>query len=131
MGLISQSKWRETIPHEPESWIEFKLLNLAALEEARQVRQQRSMALVQGLDMTQFQGLEAPAQRDVKDDYDLDTLLRRSVVAWSYGEVVDVDDLDNLTAQWAIGVIIARNGLDETQEARKNGSKRPTDHSKG
>ena len=135
MGLINASGFREDVPHEAGAWVAFRLLSFSALQEARVAKQRTGMAMMVGFDAEQLQGIQASvsekAQRDPRNNYDVLSLLRDSIVGWSYSEAVNVDELDNRTAQWALDIIIERNGLDETTEAQKNGSRRSTARSRG
>lgn len=147
MGLVSRSKFREDVPYEEGAWIEFKLLTLGDLDKAKQVKSQKALALMA---RQQFSQQQIDAMRDaVKDkqtepldEFDAESLLASSIVAWSYPSVGDIEgidavqlldphDLDAKTARWAIDIILDRNGLAETETERKNGYKASTAPSTG
>lgn len=133
MGLVSSLKWREEVPGEPGAWIEFQPLPGPAWQEAKDARSKKAMAMSAGVTMSDSQitaireAIQTGARQDPKDEFDAETLLRASIVSWSYYEgVVDVTQLETTTWDWALGIVHDRNGLSEPEIDRKNGSKRPT-----
>lgn len=124
MGLVSQRTWREQVPDE-DAWIEFRALSGTALSRARDAAQRKALALSATFSADQMAALrsmaEGAASPSAPLQYDDDTLLRESIIAWSYDAPVDIEDLDVRTSAWALDVIHDRNGLSETETDRKNG----------
>lgn len=123
MGLITQMTFTEDVPHEPGHTITFRMLSLPALQEAQRAKLRQTLAdfpIERMAALQQSQAAEKPV--NPADSYDGETLLRASVVDWSYDAPVDVAQLDARTAAWAVGVIIDRNGLGETEGERGEGS---------
>lgn len=126
--LVGNTTYRRDIPHEPGEWIMFKLLSWRALEEARTRRQNdalRSFAgvadVVAQLSSVKREDVQA-ADEDRATQFDRATLLRKGIAAWSYDAPVDdaaLDDLDEVTAEWAVREIIALHT--RTEEERLNG----------
>jgi hypothetical protein len=127
VALVSLSRDKVDVPHEPGEWLELQSLSGDALDAARRAKVKSSMSLMEGLDAERIKAMEAVhgSAAEVKphprDQYDHTTLLRRSITSWSYSDTVDVLDLDIKTSKWAIEVILDRNGLLEDEVERKNG----------
>lgn len=120
MGLISQKHFTETVPGE-EATITFKLLSIEGEKKARQKKQQDSMALISGIDLSSMRDMKTP-EREPIDDYDIQILLEESIVSWSYGVAININELDRQTARWAAELVVEKNGLGEKEVDRKNGS---------
>lgn len=126
------------IPHEEGEWIEIRPLSWKAIEEAKHARlkglietMQDAAPLLQLLEGrtvdTQDAGLVDPLAQ-----YDLTTLLLRGIVGWSYGEVIDkenIEALDELTAKWAAEMLLGAGRGNEAD--RKNASSNSTKRSMG
>ena len=132
MGLVSGLIRRVEIPHEPGEWMELRRPSWRELEEASKVKTDevfqrlRSMGgdLLRELSGVNREQVMAEAQRDPLQLYDMATVLRAGIAAWSYEAEVTpeaLDSLDVLTAEWAAREILAP-ALPPSEEARKKGS---------
>lgn len=131
MALRNGYAKRETIPHEPDEWMELRLLGWQQLDEARRARQGEAFANIKlmGSDVYKTMqevradlGPQAAAQDDPLQTYDLATVLRLGVQAWSYDAPVNGETLgllDRETAEWAARIIIG--AAPESEAERKNG----------
>lgn len=116
MGLISKITKVVEIPGEPSEWLEIRQLGWVTLEKAKT---QRLAALIQMNDVlgalreaiknggAVVQEAKAAAAKDPFQQYDQLTLLRHGVAGWSYKADVDVELLDEKTAEWAARQILA------------------------
>jgi hypothetical protein len=128
--LASKIRQRIDVPHEKGEWFEFRALGGRKLEEARNQRSLTQFAALRamGTDVlaalkgaTTDEPAEAP-EPDLLTAFDVDTILRAGITAWSYGPKVrpeDIDDLDEQTRKWAAREILALCG--ETEAERGNG----------
>lgn len=132
---------RVEIPGEPGEWMEFRQLGWHALAEAQKVRRRDAFDAQKEMGKDLFkmmqeiraemgdQADQADQAVDVLQSYDLETLLRLGIMAWSYSEPVTEDTiklLDPQTAEWAGRQIV---GERVSEEQRKNSSGSSTEPS--
>ena len=138
MALTKGITRKVEIPHEEGAWLELRQLNYRQLAEARRVKLDELFVVMKGTkdialpgETEEMRELKKRAQTDpaaaaelerreakAKEDallggYDIGVLLRHGIVAWSYGETVTPDELDERTAQWAAREIVALSVPDE------------------
>lgn len=112
------------IPHEPGSWMQFRRLPWPLLLAAEQARQKRALKnLAENLEDDVVDVLNKvksevdrsdrkatpKAERDFEELYDRGIILHSGIAAWSYGDEVTrelIDDLDEQTADWAFREIL-------------------------
>lgn len=136
MALRRGIATRHEIPGEPGQWMELRQLGWAELDEARRARQSESFANIREMGKDTFKVMQE-VRRDVggADDgpsdplqtYDLGTLLKAGISAWSYEDEVSpmtIRLLDPDTAQWAARIIVGHKA--EAEAERKNGSEPST-----
>jgi hypothetical protein len=127
--LASKIKRRVSVPHEPGEWFDIRALGGRALDEARRVRMLANFATLQAMGhdiLTSMQTAAvddtvARADPDPLAAYDVDTVLRSGITAWSYDAKVNpanIGELDEQTREWAAREIVALCG--ETEAERKN-----------
>ena len=96
------------VPHEPGAWIEFRLITWADLQKARQIRlrvAEERISLTEDEELNRL-GELLPNAAPLKPEelHDMESILRDSIVAWSYDARVRVRSilrLDEVTATWA------------------------------
>jgi hypothetical protein len=123
--LVTGQTWTKEIPHEPGQSITFRKLSWLGLEHAATVRRQALVAELKDFGdlvskLPQPDATKAQAQPEL---YDRRVLLHKGIVAWTYPEEVNeqnVDLLDEETANWAVEQIRQAHAA-RTPEARKNG----------
>ncbi len=128
MALKKKVTHRVEVPHEPGQWVEFREVGWRTLERARDLRVEKAIKsyrnfgseLLQVITESKEEGTPTPAV-DPKDEYDSTVMLHSSIVAWSYEAAVtqdNIDDLDEVTADWAMGVIVGFYVHDEVDEGK-------------
>ena len=138
--LVSKIIERLEIPHEKDEWVEIRNLSWTAMEEAVDTKQERDIGQVKRMGGDVFEAImkssssrQENSDEDTEDEkkprgatfesYDMETLLRKSIVAWSYGVKVSlsaIQDLDAKTAKWLAREVYERNkpdGEDTTKNA--------------
>ena len=138
--LVSKIVEKLDVPHEDGQWIEIKNLSWKAMEEAVSNKQERDIGQVKRMGGDVFEaimrssnkvedekidddGAEKKGRGAAFESYDMETLLRKAIIAWSYEGKPTVDriqDLDARTAKWIAREIYERNKPD-TEEEAKNG----------
>lgn len=128
MGLKKKVTHRLDIPHESGAWIEFREVGWKTLERARDARVHTAVGKYRDFgaelikSVQEAQGDNAPdVEPDATDEYDQTIMLHNSIIAWSYTEAVtmeNIDELDELTATWAMGVIVGFYVHDEEAEGK-------------
>jgi|TARA_R110000824_G_scaffold132891_1_gene295454 hypothetical protein len=138
--LVSKIVEKLDVPHEEGQWIEIKNLSWKAMEEAVNNKQERDIGQVKRMGGDVFEAIMRSSNKDDDDkkpdegsektvrggtfeSYDMETLLRKSIIAWSYDgkpTVERIQDLDARTAKWIAQEIYERNKPD-TEEESKNG----------
>ena len=116
MSVVTGITRRADVPHEPGQWLELRMLSWLDLDHARTARIKEIAERAKVLSGINFAALAVPQPQPVEDpllNFDVQTLLRRGVSAWSYGDKVTTDDLDERTAQWAAREILALTLPDE------------------
>jgi hypothetical protein len=114
MGVVSKITKRIDVPSESGQWIEIRMLSWLTLDKARKER----LKDIAGMSdvFAAFRTLAAngaiESAKTVADDdpmeaYDKRTLLGHGIAAWSYGDTVNPEDLDEHTADWAARQILA------------------------
>jgi hypothetical protein len=119
------------IPHEPGETMTLRILPWKKLQEA--AREQQTVAIHRMRDMggelaatiqkaRQEQAQSAqPVEADPLLDYDRATLLRAGIVGWTYEVPVSpeaIDDLDEVTADWAAREILRPSLRSEEERAQ-------------
>lgn len=125
---------RLTLPHEPDAWIEVRMLSGLQLQHAQaaarheritrmhQMGPELVRATITSADPEAIKAARADNADDPLDGYDRRTLLLEGIVDWGYGEPVtpeNIDDLDEETMQYVALQLLPH---DRTEEDRKNGS---------
>jgi hypothetical protein len=111
---------RIELEHEPGEWIEIKPVSWMVLRDAKEARVSRAIAPFVSLGPEGIAALQGQGQSrngDMPEDehpeeYDRETLLRKSVIAWSYDQPVteaNIDDLDDVTAKVVYKRAVALN----------------------
>ena len=113
MALTKGVTRKVEIPHEEGAWLELRQLNYRQLAEARRVKLDDLFTVMRGLKDIALPQQDGQAVADPLAGYDVGVLLRYGIVAWSYGETVTPDELDDRTAQWAAREIVAMAVPDE------------------
>ncbi len=123
------------IPHEAGEFMKFRRLPGKKLEEAREVKANKSFAMfraagaegIEAIRQMRSEEAEEILKADPLGAYDVDTLLRAGIVGWSYDEKPtpqNIDDLDPETRKWAALEILALSECSEEQ--LKNSSSEST-----
>jgi len=107
------------IPHVPDAWIEVRTLSwkqIARAEEARTLSVLKH-AKVMGPDIiaASFERADradvAKAANDPLNDYDHETLLKESIIGWSFADrpvtPENIDALDEQTKEWLVRELVA------------------------
>ena len=113
MALTRGVTRKVEIPHEEGAWMELRQLNYRQLTAARRAKLDDTLGLLramQDLTLPQPDGLQ---QADPLVSYDVGVLLHHGIVAWSYGDEVTPDELDERTANWAAREVLAMSVPDE------------------
>ena len=137
--LVSKIVEKLDIPHEEEQWVEIRNLSWTAMEEAVNNKQERDIGQVKRMGGDVFEAImrsskddDAPTEDESTEkkgrgatfeSYDMETLLRKAIISWSYEgkpTVERIQDLDAKTAKWLAREIYERNKPD-TEEDSKNG----------
>jgi len=113
MALTKGVTRKVEIPHEPDQWVQLRMLTYRQLAEARRVKLDDLFTVMRGLKDIALPQQDGQAVVDPLAGYDIGVLLRYGIVAWSYGETVTPDELDDRTAQWAAREIVALAVPDE------------------
>ena len=132
--LVSKIVEKVDIPHEEGEWVELRQLSWTAMDEAVDAKQERDVGQVKRMGGDVFEAImrsakpkedkdeEKPKGRTGYEAYDPETLIRKSVVAWSYEGKVTLDkirDLDSKTADWLAREVYERN-KPPTEDESKN-----------
>ena len=116
MGLVdTNSKERVDIPHEPDQWVELRPLTGIQMQEAADIRTQKTLSRLSDLftkvDPKTFQKAQSGAEEETQQ-YDEETLISYAVVGWSYEEPCtgpNKELLDSTTRAWLAKEIESRN----------------------
>jgi hypothetical protein len=129
MGLVRGQTRRLDIPDEPGEWVEIKKLPWGLLEGARQKRTDAVIEHARRMGAEMFEMLRGAqtaqsAPTDPTNEYDRGFLLERAVAAWSYDAELPggVEDLDEETAEWLAGEIVAFNSRRRTEAEQLDGT---------
>tara|TARA_R110000824_G_scaffold125560_2_gene284728 strand:- start:446 stop:862 length:417 start_codon:yes stop_codon:yes gene_type:complete len=136
--LVSKIVEKLDVPHEVGQWVEIRNLSWKSMEEAVNNKQERDIGQVKRMggdvfeaimrssnkdeDKTGDEGADKKARGGTFESYDMETLLRKAVISWSYDgkpTVERIQDLDAKTAKWLAREIYERN-KPETEEDSKN-----------
>ena len=137
--LVSKIVEKLEIPHEKDEWVEIRNLSWTAMEAAVDTKQERDIGQVKRMGGDVFEAImKSSASRqesseETEDEkkprgatfesYDMETLLRKGIVAWSYGVKVSlsaIQDLDAKTAKWLAREIYERNKPDNEDESKND-----------
>lgn len=137
MAIVNPIPVKVQIPHEPGHWLELRRLSWKQLKAARKKQEQEDRQEAKDLGAEFIKALSSGNSVDIEkaeaaiearrwraDQFDRELVLRRGVAAWSYDVKLDPDALDQLdeqTAEWAVGQIIAMS-RPQTEAELKNGS---------
>src|SRR4029077_1191315 len=111
MGVIQNVTRRAEVPFEPGKFFAFRMLSWISLDVARQARieaiakQARVFSGLRELLPPRTDGA-GDAEADRLQSYDRLTLLKLGVATWPYDGDVDVEQLDEQTAEWAARQIL-------------------------
>lgn len=133
MGLIDTAKTeRLEHPYEPGEWVEIRPLLATEMDEAKEAKIKRTMALW-GDALDDFAG-KTP-DKEPEDtlpnrvaQYDPLTLLKYAVVKWSYDAPVGlehVERLDAVTRDWLLDEVVLRNTRPLASRKSSEGSSKP------
>ena len=113
MPLTAQIIKRLEVPHEPGAWIEIRMLSWLRLDEARRKRIDAIANSSRSISGPELQELVKAAREAAKEkavgqppdrlvNYDMVTLFRGGIMAWSYGDYSPelAEELDEKTAGW-------------------------------
>jgi len=115
MGLVTDKTKRVEAP-DGSGWVDIKALGWLALDNARTKRIHQLSERLQALkdlklptaaELKDLTSLAAAQKPDPLTAYDKRYLLTHGIAAWSYGETVDVEALDEATADWAAREILS------------------------
>jgi hypothetical protein len=136
--LVSKIIERLEIPHEEDQWVEIRNLSWTAMEEAVNNKQERDIGQVKRMGGDVFEAIMRSSSDDKDEEnegtekkkrgatfesYDMETLLRKAIVSWSYEgkpTVERIQDLDVTTAKWLAREIFNRNKPDTDEEAKND-----------
>lgn len=129
MGLVTGIVIRRTIPHDPDHWIEFRPLSGSELRRAARNRRMNAAEelrayggdLMKAMRESNVTSDDAVAVVDPLNDYDAETLLETSILAWSFEAKVKGNQtaLDEPTERWALETIGRISGLYPESEDEK------------
>lgn len=120
---------RVEIPHEEGQWIELKELSGRQLRKIRKLKFKESIADTRAMGGELMQALGGFSQEDVKKaqkdpdplaEYDMDALLEAGIVAWSYEEEVNSDNIGQLDQKTERLIALALVGVEEEEEKVKD-----------
>lgn len=149
MALVGSKIIEVPIPHEEGEWIRLKQLSWSDLETAQRAlmtqAQQVAGQTIATMGRDAFKAVQEAAADMAKPDapveppkpgdgYHGPTLLRLSLVAWSYEAPLDADtiaQLDKRTFDWAVAEAAALSNPVESEADRKNGLLAFSSHSTG
>jgi hypothetical protein len=114
MGTVTGKTTRLNVPGE-DAWIEIRALGWLTLDTARTKRLHQIVEMAKTLKDVTLPVSSAPAAPDPLMSYDRLYLLESGITAWSYSDTVDVEQLDDPTAQWAAREILAYSVPGETE----------------
>jgi hypothetical protein len=115
--ITSKVTKQVSIPHEEGEWFRFRMLSGKQLEEAADRIQAKYLSTVKTIGMENIRAFqdeatdeaEPKAKSDPSNAYEVDTILRYGVIAWSYQEKLSpqtLGDLDDVTRVWAMREIL-------------------------
>jgi hypothetical protein len=116
MGIVTGKTKRIEAP-DGSGTIDIRALGFGMLETAQTKRIEKlasTMKILGDLNLPASSGNGA-AQEDRVGGYDLFTLLEAGITSWSYGDKVDVNQLDEPTAKWAAREILDYSSPDEAE----------------
>ena len=130
MALVTGLTKKLDIPGEDGQWITIRQLSWRQRERASEARTDQVMGRLKSMGpdiLRELQGAQArpdvqAATADPLTAYDKALVLQFGITAWSYGDKVkpdDIDELDEATADWAAREIIAFSSP-PTEEQQKN-----------
>ena len=128
MGLVKGINWEKEIPHEEGQKMTFRRLSWAQLEEAAEINKRNTFADIKsmGADAVRALGEMREELKAAKEEqgntYDKRTVLNAGIVAWTYPENVNPENiglLDEETAEWAFQEIVNAHKA-RTEKQRKN-----------
>lgn len=144
MAIVTGVTKRVPIPHEPDEWMDFRLLSGKQLRHAREVRQiaVQRLSSAMGSDFREMltdlreqlkaeEAAKAAAEVEPTEEeliteelnqYDIETILKLGIVNWSYAATVNADtigELDEETSDWAARELVR---IRRTAAHRKNAS---------
>jgi hypothetical protein len=137
--LVSKIVEKLDVPHEEGQWVEIKNLSWKAMEEAVNNKQERDIGQVKRMGGDVFEAImrstnknegkseDEESEKKVRgatfESYDMETLLRKAILSWSYDgkpTVERIQDLDARTAKWLAREVYERNKPDTEEESKKD-----------
>jgi len=127
--LMSKIRRRLAIPDEPNDWMELRALSGKKLEEASWWAQRKAIEMaklagqefIDAMETYRADLAEAEVKANPLQQYDIETLVRSGIVAWSYEMRLtpeNIAELDSETREWAAREILKLT--EESQEERKS-----------
>jgi hypothetical protein len=127
MALVTDKTKRIEAP-DGSGWLDIKALGWLALDNARTKRLHQLADLAKALkDVTLPTAPKSSEPTDPLVGYDKRYLLAHGVAAWSYSDTVDVEQLDEPTADWAAHEILAYSVPGETEVGKNSSSSTDTE----
>lgn len=107
MGTVTGKTMRLDVP-DGSGWLEIKALGWLVLDNAKTKRLHQLADMAKSLkDLTLPTNARSTEPVDSLVSYDKLYLLAHGITAWSYGDTIDVEELDDPTADWAAREILA------------------------
>ena len=130
MAIVTGLTKKVDIPHEEGQWMIFRQLSWRQREKASDAKTDSVLARVKSMGtelMRELRGAEdrvdvKKALADPAASYDRSLVLQYGIVDWSYKEKLPkaVDELDEITAAWAAGEILAFSSPASEEEAKND-----------
>lgn len=108
--IVKNVKRKLELPHEEGQFIEIRQLSYRELEEARESRREKVITRAAQMGPEMMANLPSTDREDIKkaiedplNEFDIDVLLEKGIVSWSYPEKVSKENiwlLDEETAQF-------------------------------
>lgn len=127
MPIVTGLTKRLPIPHEKGQWIIIRQLSWRQKEKASEAKTDSVLAWAKTMGAELMREIQSAASRpatlDPADSYDKALVLRFGITDWSYETPLSpdaIDELDDVTAAWAVGEILAFSGPASEEEAKND-----------